>query len=53
MRNLIKNVQNAVNECLKDYEIHLYGSHGTNLYLPWRDLDLILISKKNGGNKYL
>ena len=44
---LIKNVQNAVNECLEDYEVHLYGSHATNLCLPWSDLDLVLISKKN------
>ena len=44
---LIKNVQNAVNECLQDYEVHLYGSHATNLCLPWSDLDLVLISKKN------
>ena len=48
---LIKNVQNSVNECLQDYEVHLYGSHATNLCLPWSDLDLVLISKKSGGNQ--
>ena len=44
---LIKNIQNAVNECFQDYEVHLYGSHATNLCLPWSDLDVVLISKKN------
>jgi len=43
----IKNIQNAVNECFQDYEVHLYGSHATNLCLPWSDLDVVLISKKN------
>ena len=44
---LIKNIQNAVNECFQDCEVHLYGSHATNLCLPWSDLDVVLISKKN------
>ena len=44
---LIKNVQDAVNECFQEYEVHLYGSHATNLCLPWSDLDVVLISKKN------
>ena len=44
---LLKNVQNAVNECFTDYEVHLYGSHATNLCLPWSDLDVVLISKNN------
>ena len=47
---LIKNVQNAVNECSQDYEVHLYGSHATNLCLPWSDLDVVLISKNNNKN---
>ena len=48
---LLKNVQNAVNECVQDYEIHLYGSHATNLCLPWSDLDVVLISKNNKNNQ--
>lgn len=48
---LLKNVQNAVNECVQDYEIHLYGSHATNLCLPWSDLDIVLISKNNKNNQ--
>ena len=44
---LIKNCQNAVNDCFEGYEVHLYGSHATNLCLPWSDLDVVLISKKN------
>ena len=48
---LIKNVQNAVNECSQDYEVHLYGSHATNLCLPWSDLDVVLIAKNNKNNQ--
>ena len=48
---LIKNVQNSVNECSQDYEVHLYGSHSTNLCLPWSDLDVVLISKNNKNNQ--
>ena len=44
---LIKNVKNVVNECAPEYEVNLYGSHATNLCLPWSDLDLVLISKNN------
>ena len=48
---LIKNVQSAVNECSEDYEVHLYGSHATNLCLPWSDLDIVLIAKNNKNNQ--
>ena len=44
---LVKNVQNVVKECTPEYEVHLYGSHATNLCLPWSDLDIVLISKNN------
>jgi len=40
-----------VNECSQDYEVHLYGSHSTNLCLPWSDLDVVLISKNNKNNQ--
>ena len=48
---LLNNVQKAVNECFQDYEVHLYGSHATNLCLPWSDLDVVLISKNNNNNQ--
>ena len=44
-QDLLKNVEKAVNECIPDYQVHLYGSHATNLCLPWSDLDLVLIPK--------
>jgi DNA polymerase sigma len=44
---LIKLIQEAVNECMPDYEVRLYGSHATNLCLQWSDLDVVLIHKKN------
>ena len=42
---LIQNLQNTVNECLKEYDVHLYGSHATGLCLPWSDLDVVLIPR--------
>ena len=42
---LIKNVQNSVDKSIQNYEVNLYGSHATNLCLPWSDLDVVLIKK--------
>ena len=42
---LIKNVQNSVDKSIQNYEVNLYGSHATNLCLPWSDLDVVLIRK--------
>ena len=47
---LIKNVTNSVNKALPYYEVNLYGSHATNLCLPWSDLDVVLIKRLNGNN---
>ena len=51
---LIKNVQNSVDKSIKNYQVNLYGSHATNLCLPWSDLDIVLIKKdinsENGQN---
>ena len=44
-QDLLKNVEKSVNECIPDYQVHLYGSHATNLCLPWSDLDVVLIPK--------
>ncbi len=45
---LLKLIQEAVNEISLDtYEVKIYGSHATNLCLPWSDLDLVLVNKKN------
>ena len=46
-QHLITNLQNAVNESLQEYEVCLYGSHATNLCLPWSDLDVVLVPKSN------
>jgi DNA polymerase sigma len=40
-----------VNESIPDYELKIYGSHATNLCLPWSDLDLVLVPKNN--NSYM
>ena len=51
---LIKNIQNSVDKSIPNYVVNLYGSHATNLSLPWSDLDVVLIQSKkileNGGN---
>ena len=44
---LIKNVQISVDNSIHNYEVNLYGSHATNLCLPWSDLDVVLIKKNN------
>ena len=44
---IIKNIQISIDEIINDYEVHLYGSHATNLCLPWSDIDVVLINKKN------
>ena len=44
-QDLLKNVEKAVNESIPGYQVHLYGSHATNLCLPWSDLDVVLIPK--------
>ena len=49
-KTLLINVENAVNECISEYQVHLYGSHATNLCLPWSDLDIVLIQKNINRN---
>ena len=52
-QQLITNLQEAVNESLQEYEVCLYGSHATNLCLPWSDLDVVLVPKgSNVNSKY-
>jgi DNA polymerase sigma len=47
LEDLIKFIEQSVYEIIPDYEVKLYGSHATNLCLPWSDLDIVLIHKKN------
>ena len=49
-QELLNNVEKVVNECIPDYGVHLYGSHATNLCLPWSDLDIVLIPKVTDSN---
>ena len=50
--NLVKLVQESINQATLDYEVRLYGSHATNLCLPWSDIDLVLIPLKNNNYSY-
>ena len=43
---LIRLVKQAVSDTIPEYEVIIYGSHATNLCLPWSDLDIVLVSKK-------
>ena len=45
-QDLLKNIEKSVNESIPEYQVHLYGSHATNLCLPWSDLDIVLLPKK-------
>ncbi len=47
---LIQNIQNSVDESIHDYDVRLYGSHATNLCLPWSDLDVVLVPRNNNNN---
>ena len=47
---LIQNIQISVDESIHDYDVHLYGSHATNLCLPWSDLDVVLVPRNNNNN---
>jgi hypothetical protein len=53
--DLINLIQSSVNESIgKEYEVKLYGSHATNLCLPWSDLDVVICKKDNSiGNSYV
>lgn len=44
--DLLKFIQQAVNDSIPEFEVKLYGSHATSLCLPWSDLDIVLINKK-------
>lgn len=44
---LLELMNEAVMESIPEFEIKLYGSHATNLCLPWSDLDLVLVPKSN------
>ena len=44
---LLELVQEAVDESIPEFELKIYGSHATNLCLPWSDLDLVLIPRNN------
>ena len=46
--DLINLIQSSVNESIgKEYEVKLYGSHATNLCLPWSDLDVVICRNDN------
>lgn len=45
LEELLKHLQNAVNEISYEYEVKLFGSRATKLCLYWSDLDVVLINK--------
>ena len=56
VKELINYIQNAVDNSIgKDYEVKLYGSHATELCLPWSDIDVVLCKKSGevSENNYL
>lgn len=47
LNELIDLIQKAVDESIgADYIVKLYGSHATNLCLPWSDLDVVIVKKE-------
>ena len=54
LHELINLIQDAVNQSIGiGYEVKLYGSHATNLCLPWSDLDIVIINKEGKFNSYV
>lgn len=49
---LINNVQIAVDKSNLNYKVNLYGSHATNLCLPWSDLDVVLVNDENKNSTF-
>jgi len=44
---LLELLHTAVEESIPEFELKIFGSHATNLCLPWSDLDLVLIPKNS------
>ncbi|MCQ2819215.1 MAG: nucleotidyltransferase domain-containing protein [archaeon] len=42
--DLIKKIQETVDEVNPNFKVHLYGSYATGLCLPWSDMDVVLIN---------
>lgn len=54
LEELINLLQTSVNESIgSEYEAKLYGSHATNLCLPWSDLDVVIVKHGNCVSSYL
>ena len=47
IKSLFSSIQNIIDSLKLDYQIQIYGSYATGLCLPWSELDLVLIPKKN------
>jgi DNA polymerase sigma len=47
LEELISLIQKSADEGGLDANVVVYGSHATNLCLPWSDLDLVLVGKNN------
>ena len=55
LNELIDLIQKAVDDSIgSNYIVKLYGSHATNLCLPWSDLDVVIVNKeKDFVNSYV
>ena len=42
IQELLKELQNTVNEINPNYKVNLYGSYCTGLCLPWSDIDTVI-----------
>ena len=46
IQQILKELQETVNEINPDYKVNLYGSYRTGLSLPWSDMDTVITNVK-------
>ncbi|MCQ2819826.1 MAG: nucleotidyltransferase domain-containing protein [archaeon] len=46
--DLMKKLQEVIDEINTNYKVTLYGSYSTGLCLPWSDMDVVITSKTKG-----
>ena len=52
INDILKNLQDAVNEVNPEYKVNLYGSYCTGLCLPWSDIDTVIINENGHNDEY-
>ena len=49
--HIIQKITAVVKKCMPNCDVKVYGSHATQLCLPWSDIDLVIIPAKTSENQ--